>query len=316
VSSPFSRRDFLRQLLGAGALAATGIDPLSAQSAGPEAFRFAFLTDLHLMVDPAARSDQGIAACLDAVENLNPRPEFILVGGDLVNVARDLTIAEAVRRLDLFQKIWDDHTSLPARWTFGNHDLVATNDPDVSPQDPLYAKGLFREHFHLPRLYYTYLHKGWRFIILDDVMLHPGPGYIGQLFPEEIAYLRADLDAHRDAPTVICTHIPILSNISIEIHLARLGGLHINAPESLTCTNGSDLTSALAGHNVRAVLCGHLHYYERINQNGVAFINGGAVCGNYWKGPVLNCREGFGVVDVGADGSFNFDYLPYGWVAS
>src|SRR5258706_221968 len=98
---PYSRRQFLRQLLGIGALSLTGLDWLSAQNAplpGAKAFRFAFLTDLHLMKDGELRSAEGIAACLAAVEKLDPRPEFILVGGDLVNAARDLTIAEAERR--------------------------------------------------------------------------------------------------------------------------------------------------------------------------------------------------------------------------
>lgn len=312
-----SRRDFLRQLLGAGVLGATGLDSFSLPvgTIPAQSFRFAFLTDFHLMVDPAMRSAEGIAMCLDAVERLNPRPDFILAGGDLVNVARDLTIPEAVRRLDLFQKIWNDHTALPAHWTFGNHDLVATNNPDVSPQEPYYGKGLFKAHFHLPRLYYTYHHKGWRFLVLDDIILRLNEGYYGGLYDEEISFLRADLAAHAGAPTIVCTHIPIMSATALEIHLARLGGLHINAPDNLTCTNGSELTSALPGHNVRAVLCGHLHHYERMDQHGVAFINSGAVCGNYWKGPVMGCPEGFGVVDVGADGSFKFDYVPYGWKA-
>jgi 3',5'-cyclic AMP phosphodiesterase CpdA len=278
-----------------------------------QAFRFAFLTDLHFMIDPARRSDQGIAQCLTAMENIRPRPEFILVGGDVVNVARDLTIAEAERRLNLFQQIWNDHTSLPCHWVFGNHDLVATNNPDVPPTEPFYGKGLFQAHFHLSKLYYSFNYKGWRFIILDDVELIPDNGYIGELFPEEIDFYRAGLKT--PAPTIVCTHIPILSNTSLEIHMARLAGLHVNAPEHLVCTNGSALTSALPGHNVRAVLCGHLHHYERIDQNGVAFINSGAVCGNYWKGPVMDCPEGFGVVDLGADGSFQFEYRPYGWVA-
>jgi predicted MPP superfamily phosphohydrolase len=156
----YSRRHFLRQLLGAGALAATGIEPLLAQTASASAirgpgFRFAFLTDLHLMLEPELRSAAGIATCLDAVEKLNPRPDFILVGGDLVNRARDLTIAEAERRLALFQQIWSDHTALPAHWTFGNHDLVGTSNPSDSPQDPHYGKGLFKEHFHLRNLFYS-----------------------------------------------------------------------------------------------------------------------------------------------------------------
>jgi Icc protein len=316
----YSRRHFLRQLLGAGALAATGIEPLLAQTASASAirgpgFRFAFLTDLHLMLEPELRSAAGIATCLDAVEKLNPRPDFILVGGDLVNRARDLTIAEAERRLALFQQIWSDHTALPAHWTFGNHDLVGTSNPSDSPQDPHYGKGLFKEHFHLRNLFYSFNHKGWHFVVLDDISAQPDMSYIGKLFNDELAYLRADLDRHRTMPTLICTHIPIISNMALAMNLMRPPGVHSNGMKSLVCTNGSALTSDFPGHNVRAVLAGHLHHYERVEANGIPFINSGAVCGNYWKGPVMDCPEGFGVVDLGPNGSFQFEYRPYGWRA-
>jgi 3',5'-cyclic AMP phosphodiesterase CpdA len=307
----YTRRRFLGHLLGA--LAATELNNFAAGFEPPQSFRFAFLTDIHFMIEPIYRSGQGIAQCLAAVETLRPRPEFILVGGDIVNVARDLTVTEAQRRLDLFQKIWNDHTALPCHWVFGNHDLVATNNPEVPTTTPGYGKALFQSHFHLGKLYYSFNHRGWRFIILDDVQLVPDNGYIGAFFPEEINFCRAGLNTA--APTIVCTHIPIVSPMAMQIHLARMMGLQINAPANLVCTNGSTLISALPGHNVKAVLCGHLHRYERSEQNGIPFINSGAVCGNYWKGPVMDCPEGFGVVDVGADGSFKFDYRPYGWKA-
>jgi 3',5'-cyclic AMP phosphodiesterase CpdA len=314
----YSRRAFLRQLIGTGALITTGFGEKWALGApaGPQAFRFAFLTDLHLLKDGDLRSDIGIATCLAAVEALQPKPEFILVGGDLVDRARDLTPQEATRRLNQFQQIWNDHTGLPAHWCFGNHDLVGTNNPDVSSSDPLYATGLFQRHFHLRKLFYSFDHKGWHFIVLDDIALDSDHSYYGALFDEEIKYFQADLEAHRTAPTIICTHIPLLSNTPLAAAVAKLAGLHFNVPKNLVCTNASAVTSDLAGHNVRAVLCGHLHYYEKLEFNGVPFINSGAVCGSYWRGKVANCPEGYGLVDVGADGSFNFKYQTYGWQAA
>ena len=314
----YSRRHFLRQLLGAGALAATGIEPLLAQTATPagaSGFRFAFLTDLHLMVEPQFRAAAGIAACLDAVERLNPRPDFILVGGDLVDRARDLTIAEAERRMTLFQQIWRDHTALPAHWTFGNHDLVGTSNPSDSPTDPAYGKGLFKERFHLRNLFYSFDHKGWHFVVLDDILAEPDHTYVGVLFADEIKFLQADLDAHSAMPTIICTHIPIVSNLAMALNMMRPAGVHSNGMKSLVCTNGSALTDEFPGHNIRAVLAGHLHHYERIDK-GIPFINSGAVCGSYWRGPMMDCPEGFGVVDVGANGAFAFNYQAYGWKAT
>ncbi len=314
VSGPFySRRRFLRQLLGAGVFAAGGFDWVRAQTSpgAPEAFRFAFVTDLHLMKDETLRSAQGIAACLGAVEKLNPRPDFILCGGDLVHLAREMTIAEAEQQLNLFLRIWSDSTALPVRWVFGNHDLVGTSNPDVSPANPHYGKGLFRDRLGLPHLYYDFEHRGWRFIILDDISPQADQTYIGQIFDDELAFTRAEFTAAAAVPTIVSTHIPLFSNLPLGFKL-----MHPEQPTTnLVCSNSGALTGLFPGHDVRAVLCGHLHHYEPLMIGGIPFVNSGAVCGNYWRGAMMGCPEGFGVVDVAADGAVKFAYRDYGWRA-
>jgi len=315
----YSRRHFLRQLLGAGALSLTGADSLFALDVAPkraESFCFAFLTDLHLLQGGALRSVEGITACLAAVEKLNPRPEFILCGGDLVHSSRDLTLPGAESALDFFLQIWKDHTDLPTHWVFGNHDLAGTSNPYVSPADKEYAKGLFQNRLGLPRLFYSFDYKGWHFVILDDISLQPDHSYIGELFDNELAFLKADLDAHRSTPTIVCSHIPIASNLPLGLLLAHgMNSSHQPAPKNLVCTNGDAMLADIPGHNIRAIISGHLHFQEALEQSGVRIINSGAVCGNYWKGPNHGCAEGFGVVDLGANGSVAFDYRGYGWKA-
>jgi DNA repair exonuclease SbcCD nuclease subunit len=299
-------------------LTVAGLDSLFAQeiaTARAESFRFAFLTDLHLLQGGALGSVEGIVACLAAVEKLDPRPEFILVGGDLVHSTRDLTVPGAESALDFFLQLWKDHTDLPTYWTFGNHDLAGTNNPYVSTADPDYGKGLFQNRLQLPRLFYSFDCKGWHFVVLDDIALRPH-GYFGELFDDELAFLKADLDVHRTTPTIVTTHIPIASNLPLGLLLAHaLIEDHRPLPNHLICANGSALLEDIPGHNIRAVLAGHLHFHEQIERNGVRLINSGAVCGNYWKGPMYGCPEGFGVVDLGANGSVAFDYRDYGWMA-
>jgi Icc protein len=308
-----SRRRFVQGLLGA--LAASELGAFAAPSAPAGGFRFAFLTDLHLMKGGALHSVQGIGMCLQAVENLNPRPDFILVGGDIVNDARAMTIFDANREYDLFLKTWHDNTSLPTYWTFGNHDLTATGLQDPPVTDPRYAKGLFKERLGLSKLFYTIDHKGWHFVVTDDIALLPDKSYEGLLFDDELAFLRADLQANAGKPTIFCTHIPLFSALPFSIMLAQATGFHVKTPRNLVCTNAATLINEFPGHNIRAVLAGHLHRYERNDIGGVPFYNSGAVCGNYWKGPMMDCPEGFGVVDLGADGSVKFDYRTYGWKA-
>ena len=315
-----SRRHFLRQLIGAGALAVGGFDSLTAQMVAPspaQSFRFAFLTDLHLLQGGALRSVEGITACLAAVEKLNPRPEFILCGGDLVHSSRDLTLPGAESALDFFLKIWKDHTDLPTHWVFGNHDLAGTSNPYAPPGDRDYGKGLFQYRLQLPRLFYSFNCKGWHFVVLDDIALETGGhDYFGELFANELAFLQADLDAHRNTPTIVTTHIPIASNLPLSLLMAH-GATTVNQgqPKNLVCTNGGAVIKDIPGHNIRAILCGHLHFQEELDRHGVRLINCGAVCGNYWRGPNYGCQEGFGVVDLGANGSVAFDYRDYGWKA-
>jgi len=296
------------------------LDPLFAQNialpaSGAASFRFAFLTDLHLLQGGALRSIEGIVACLAAVEKLDPRPDFILCGGDLVHNTPDFTIPGAETALDFFLQIWKDHTDLPTHWTFGNHDLAGTSNPYALASDPDYGKGLFQNRLQLPRLFYSFDCKGWHFVVLDDIAPLPH-SYFGELFEDELAFLKADLDAHRSTPTIVCTHIPIASNLPLELLLAhRTAGQHQPGPKNLVCTNGDALLEDIPGHNIRAILAGHLHFHEQIDRHGVRLINSGAVCGNYWKGPQYGCPEGFGVVDLRADGSVTFDYRTYGWKA-
>ena len=311
-STDLSRRRFLQGL--AGLLAASRID-LAAAPLPAESFRFAFVTDLHLLREGALRSVQGIATCLQAVEELKPRPDFILVGGDLVNDTRDMSVVEAEHAMDLFLKTWHNNTGLPAYWTFGNHDLCSTSVANPPYSDPRYNKGLFKERFGLSKLFYSFDHKGWHFVVLDDIALMPDKGYEGLLFDDELAFLRADLQAHAAKPTIVCTHIPLFSLLPFSFELAAATGFHVKSPRSLVCTNASAAVNDFPGHNIRAVLSGHLHRYEKNIISNVPFYNSGAVCGNYWKGPMADCHEGFAVVDLKSNGAVNFDYRGFGWKA-
>jgi len=66
--------------------------------------------------------------------------------------------------------------------------------------------------------------------------------------------------------------------------------------------------------NIRVCLSGHLHLYERVLYNGVTYICNGAVCGGWWDGPYKQCSPGYGVIDLYDDGSFENDYVEFGWI--
>jgi 3',5'-cyclic AMP phosphodiesterase CpdA len=172
----------------------------------------------------------------------------------------------------------------------------------------------------LDRNFYAFRKGGWRFIVLDDVLAEPDGSYIGELVEEQLAFLRDELRTDAETPTVLCGHIPsasILPSLSVSGE-TKADGANIETPASLVVRNASDLHNVLneTKANVKLVLAGHLHHLEQIQIDGVFFINGGAICGNWWKGAQKGCPEGFLVLDLGSDGRFESEYRSYAWKAA
>ena len=318
-----SRREFIsRTVVLAGSLAA-GLPRLGAGASSqhnPGPLRLVFATDCHLMVNNALNSGDGIIACLAAIEEIKPKPDFILCGGDLTHESPQLDYPAAEQLIDRFLAIWKEHASLPTFFTFGNHDLVGTKNPSVNRDDPRFGKGLYRARLGLERNYYTFERGGWRFIVLDDVSLEPDGSYIGEFVEEQLAFLRTELGTRPETPTLICGHIPsvsVLPDLNVS-GLTKTEGSGIVTPASLITGNAADFHKVLAGTkaNVKLVLAGHLHHLEQIQIDGVSYFNGGAVCGNWWKGAQKGCPEGFALFELHNERTFSVEYRPYGWKAA
>ena len=321
-SLKLSRRDFIsRSALFAGGLLA-GLRAPDAKAATPAPvgpLRFVFATDSHLMVGDRLRSEEGVIAALGAIESITPKPEFILFGGDLTHESPQLDFSAAEQLLDRFLKIWRDQTGLQTYFTFGNHDLVGTQNASVDRADPRFGKGLYKMRLSLDRDYYSFRKSGWRFIVLDDVVPQPDGSYIGEFVQEQLTFLHTELATDPGMPTIIVGHIP---SVSVLPSLGEAGRTTdrvttVETPASLVAHNAAQLRDVLAETraNVKAVFAGHLHHLEQIQIDGVSFINGGAVCGNWWKGAQHGCPEGFLLVDLSSDGSVTTNYRSYGWKA-
>ena len=154
-----SRRNFISRsaILAGGLTAGLRIgQSQNADLATGRPLRAIFATDSHLMVDDKLRSEEGLTAFLSAIENLKPRADFILFGGDLTHESPHLDFPAAEQLLDRFLTIWKEHTDLPTFFTFGNHDLVGTQNASVNRQDPRFGKGLYRMRLSLERNFYTF----------------------------------------------------------------------------------------------------------------------------------------------------------------
>jgi Icc protein len=317
-----SRRDFISRaaMLTGGLSVGLRSEQAKASSlVNSNLSRVVFATDAHLMVKNQLRSENGIAAAFSEIENLKPRPGLILFGGDLTHESPQLDFPAAEQLIDRFLKIWQDQTDLPTLFTFGNHDLVGTKNASVNRDDPRFGKGLYRMRLELERTFYAVRKGGWRFIVLDDVLPQPDGTYVGEFVEEQLSFLQTELQSDSQTPTILCGHIPsvsVLPNLSI-CGETKIDGPNFETPASLLAHNASALHNVLNGSkaNVKLILAGHLHHLEQIQIDGVSYINGGAICGNWWKGAQRGCPEGFTVLDLTGDGQVAAEYRSFGWKA-
>jgi 3',5'-cyclic-AMP phosphodiesterase len=317
MQTMISRRGFIGMATAAGLWVAGKGDLLSAATAenpsptaGTEGFRFVYLTDIH--VQPELRAAEGLTACLKAVNRLDPKPDFILTGGDLVMDTLEQDAGRSRQLFTLLKKIFADHAGIPVHHCIGNHDCFGwAQKKGVTPATPGYGKKMVCEILGLERTYYRFDHKGWRFFVLDDIQPHPEKTYIGAFDEPQLAWLEAELKAKPpEMPAAAVCHIPILS-ITVLPEKKSEDSFHISEAEM--CRNPRVLADLFAEQHVRLALSGHTHEVDRVDYRGVTYLCNGAVCGGWWKGPHNGFQEGFGVIDIISDKSIQNIYYDYGW---
>lgn len=313
-----TRREFLG---GCGAvalgLAAAPAAALRIQPERPQrGFRFVFMPDQHFRAEHG--SPEGLARSLESLRPLDPAPEFIVTGGDLIQNCRDLTIDEGERMADRFLSIWHEHTDLPTYHCIGNHDPLGWRNEDVPSDHPLFAFGLYREKFNLPRTFYSFDRNGWHFVVLQNFSLTERGKYISEFTDEQMQWLRRDLAGAGGAggkPTLIFGHFPPISAIEFVNGRAEVkDGEWVLGADRMS-RNPEALIDAIDGGNVRAFFSGHIHRLDRIEVKGLTMICAGSVSGAQWRGPQVDTEEGYGIIDCRPDGSFDYAYHDYGWKA-
>ena len=310
------RRAFLQSAaagaVGLGAWAGAGAqvafaqpDPAPTRDAR-RVLRLAHLTDVHLQPERAA--GEGFAACLKHLHAIEDRPELILFGGDnVMNVdAKQNTGRRADIQLDLWNTVLKEHCKLPYKTCIGNHDILGLE------QDA--GKAWAVEAFGLENKYYSFDQAGWHIIVLDSTEPQEGGGYKARLDDQQFKWLEEDLaQAPADRPVLVLSHIPIITVTSFfDGNNEKTGNWVI--PGSWMHIDARRIKDLFSKHpNVKLCLSGHEHLADQVSYNNVAYCCNGAVSGAWWKGNYHECAPGYGVVDLYEDGSFNNQYVLYGW---
>jgi 3',5'-cyclic-AMP phosphodiesterase len=190
------------------------------------------ITDLHIpppgqlsngRVDTAAH----LASAVRRLNALTPRPDLVLVTGDLVDHG---TPEEYSRLRALLAPL-----QAPAYLLMGNHDHRA------------HLRGAFPEHGYLPAgPFIQYAIEGFPVRVLALDTQDPGKGS-GLLCPDRLTWLDQRLSEQPERPTVLAMHHPPYSTGNQGWDRYGLEGA-----EGLAAVVSTF-------RNVKAILCGHLH---------------------------------------------------------
>lgn len=264
-------------------------------------FDFVFFTDTHL--EPELSAAAGCAKCFNQINEASP--EFCISGGDQVFDVCEQSLSRARMLFRLYRQT-EAELTCKVYHTVGNHDVIGLNQRSpIEPGDPEYGKKLYEENFG--KLYYSFDHKGWHFVVLDSIGIEYYKIFTSHFDGAQLGWLAADLAAVGPAtPVVVVTHVPIVS---------MLGSLSSEGGSGPIATNAYAVHDVLAKYNVRLVLQGHLHLCERSYYRETEFVTGGAVCGEWWKGQMEDgSHEGYTLCQVRGDRVVT-SYVTYPWVA-
>jgi 3',5'-cyclic AMP phosphodiesterase CpdA len=184
-------------------------------------------------IDTAAFLRRAIAH----LKGLEPRPDFVIVTGDLVDEG---TVAEYDNLRSILSELAIPFAVMP-----GNHDERGN------------LRRAFRDHGYLPGdgefLHYVIEDLPLRLIALDTVIpRRPG----GRLCRARLDWLAARLEEQPAKPTVVAMHHPPFVS-----GLAKM--------DSLNCENSSALGEIVARHpQIQRVICGHIHRPICLGWNG------------------------------------------------
>ncbi|MCE9620013.1 MAG: metallophosphoesterase [Planctomycetes bacterium] len=324
---PLNRRSFLATTALAAVMPAMGFRSLSGQappvpappSPRKKSLRVAHLTDMH--IQPELGADRGVAQCLHQTQSLEAKPDLILTGGDGV---MDVFEAKAARASDLkkmFTSTFAKECGIPARHTIGNHDIFGWNKKSsgTTGAESDWGKKYAAEMYGLPNRFYSFDQGGWHFVMLDSVQPQGEGSYTAFCDDEQTEWLVKDLKGRpAGSPVLVVSHIPIMSLTPITYGKARpqeARGTDYPLSASAMHSDCAALHKLFAANGVKLCLSGHMHLLDRCSTDGVTYICDGAVSANWWKGPLQGVSEGFGVIDLYSDGSFEHEYKTYGWKA-
>jgi len=298
----------MKKLMINGLIAATVIfctvltPSCSGKRAEKDSFSFVFLTDIHLT--PQRNAITGLKQAIKVVNEL--KPDFVITGGDLIMDALGQRYSLADSLYDLYIETVKA-LKIPIYNTMGNHEIYGIySRSGADTLNPEYGEKMYEAR--IGESYYSFDHKGWKFMILNSVEDTHRNSYVGKIDKMQIEWIKSEL-AKTDPriPIVISTHMPFIT-----ANTQRHEGSTVANDSTSVIYNGKEVLELFNNHNLKLVLQGHLHMVEDIYIDGIHFVTGGAVSAAWWNGPNQGTEEGFMLVSV-KNNEVTSKYIDYGW---
>jgi predicted phosphodiesterase len=304
------RRHFLQSFsLSAAALAVANNSFAGAKK--KSTFRIGFLSDVH--VKPTDIAEKGMRLAFQHVNAWKPKVDFLINGGDAIMDALKASKEKVQAQWDVWNKVLAETNKLPIYHCIGNHDAWGWQMTEAAVKsDPLYDKKWVLQQHQMSNRYYSFLHKGWKFIVLDSAQENNG-GYIARLDEEQLKWLTAILE-ETAADTHICivSHIPIVSFCSALFTDKNEANGDWKISRALLHVDSRKLIQLFKRFtNIRCCLSGHIHLQDAVTYNGIQYFCNGAVSGNWWGGTFKDSPPAYAVFEFEKDGSVKREMVHY-----
>lgn len=265
-------------------------------------FSFVFMSDVHYT--QKFNAPKGFQLLVDTLNRLNP--DLVLLGGDIVYDALRVTEQEVVGNTNAYLKA-AAQIKAPIHYAVGNHEVFELYQKAADTSGALFGKRYYEQFFG--KRYYSFDHKGWHFMVLDNIYVTPERSYMGKVDSVQLDWIKADLKTVSDStPIVIMAHVPLITTLSQWYG----GGTNPNE-DKVAAVDSHKILRLFGDKKLRLILQGHLHYFEALNVlNKTLVITAPAVSGNWWRGKKHGIEEGFIQLNVDGD-RIDYNYIDFGW---